>query len=161
MVTPMLPCMRLVFQSSLPRGERRSRSEKPAPTDHISILAPTRGATCFPMILQSCGVDFNPRSHEGSDCFFIGQQTQHIRFQSSLPRGERPSACMESRRLTNFNPRSHEGSDDDTTDVYFGTSDFNPRSHEGSDIIENNNSRNSIISILAPTRGATIYLYSR
>ena len=33
----------------------------------ISIHAPTRGATVLQSIRSSCGHDFNPRSHEGSD----------------------------------------------------------------------------------------------
>ena len=58
----------------------------------ISIHAPTRGAT-------QCGSDsrqryryFNPRSHEGSDALFYDAGCSLIRFQSTLPRGERPFA---------------------------------------------------------------------
>ena len=58
----------------------------------------------------------------------------------------------------NFNPRSHEGSDfspfkiNNKFDVH-----FNPRSHEGSDSQSNiSNSVSCIISIHAPTKGATL-----
>ena len=58
----------------------------------------------------------------------------HIIFQSSLPRGERPHNMTSKKRAKDFNPRSHEGSDY----VAFGISS------------------RLRISILAPTRGATI-----
>ena len=57
----------LLFQSSLPRGERPEPVAPVQPELTISILAPTRGAT-FPSILVPLfSVNFNPRSHEGSD----------------------------------------------------------------------------------------------
>ena len=58
----------------------------------------------------------------------------HIKFQSSLPRGERLCPVCYSHRIYNFNPRSHEGSDTQ----------------------QKTESRRNEISILAPTRGATI-----
>ena len=57
-----------------------------------------------------------------------------IRFQSTLPREERPTthaASMSSNVY--FNPRSHERSDSDTTAIKQIWSNFNPRSHERSD----------------------------
>ena len=58
----------------------------------ISIHAPTRGATCFthydfPFLLY-----FNPRSHEGSDRYLLIIFLLADRFQSTLPRGERPTS---------------------------------------------------------------------
>ena len=99
-----------VFQSTLPRGERpetekelhayeynfnpRSHegsdqpSEDTHPVEHISIHAPTRGATSFTTSYSSLS-----------------------KFQSTLPRGERLwKTCSFPFRLY-FNPRSHEGSD--------------------------------------------------
>ena len=83
--------------------------------------------------IRHIAIDFNPRSHEGSD--FI--------------------TTLSSRLADNFNPRSHEGSD-----MRFGISgskfsDFNPRSHEGSDPKFFSGESGSTISIHAPTRGAT------
>ena len=102
------------------------------PILRISIHAPTRGATEKP-----------------------GTVRTHERFQSTLPRGERPGQCYNTMRLRNFNPRSHEGSDSIPAffkrvfSVFQSTlprgerhglfismlfaRDFNPRSHEGSD----------------------------
>ena len=78
---------------------------------------------------------FNPRSHEGSDELgLLIAQVAGI-FQSSLPRGERPTP----------KPATTAGSD------------FNPRSHEGSDAWCTYRSICLAISILAPTRGATAW----
>ena len=53
------------FQSTLPRGERR-RIRRVAMDGHVSIHAPTRGATLSALIDALSG-RFNPRSHAGSD----------------------------------------------------------------------------------------------
>ena len=57
-----------VFQSSLPRRERR-------PDGEYQIRFP----------------DFNPRSHEGSDTLCTAERVFPLPFQSTLPRGERLS----------------------------------------------------------------------
>ena len=80
--------------------------------ERISIHAPTRGATkghdttggsvndfnprshegSDPFVVWIPGHlrDFNPRSHEGSDVFKMVEKTGDFKFQSTLPRGERP-----------------------------------------------------------------------
>ena len=79
--------------------------------------------------------DFNPRSHEGSD--------------SGHP--------VSGHNLPDFNPRSHEGSDSGNSIPFSFTYHFNPRSHEGSDDGSAADSGGaSVISIHAPTRGATL-----
>ena len=123
----------------------------------ISIHAPTRGATkvaCYLATLikfQSTlpreerpvrryslpliSVNFNPRSHERSDNIQNLTFALTKRFQSTLPREER--RCMRVRiaaPLCNFNPRSHERSDSNGLMMFDDT----------------------LISIHAPTRGATI-----
>ena len=87
----------------------------------ISIHAPTRGATFtrivhyFHYLFQSTlprgerphtthsvdGIwDFNPRSHEGSDCGKGLQRSTTLLFQSTLPRGERlPIPQRQSERI--------------------------------------------------------------
>ena len=125
----------------------------------ISIHAPTRGATTSALSCITHTGYFNPRSHEGSDksgkhtvvysvisihaptrgatqAWSILHGTQ--RFQSTLPRGERPTHVMVAHSMWNFNPRSHEGSDSTT------------KTKEG----------NRYISIHAPTRGATSSVFS-
>ena len=124
---------RLIFQSTLPRGERRSvRFRSPfsirisihAPTGgatekglidaimfEISIHAPTGGATGCRRFRDSGSYYFNPRSHGGSDGRGRVTVLFYLRFQSTLPRGERQD-WEETRHLNNdFNPRSHGGSD--------------------------------------------------
>ena len=99
----------------------------------ISIHAPTRGATTLTVTVAMLSLNFNPRSHEGSDGRMRADAQPSIGFQSTLPRGERHICCRKERFRPYFNPRSHEGSDL----VYTGCSpilaNFNPRSHEGSD----------------------------
>ena len=55
------------FQSTLPRGERLRALPNLKRTSLISIHAPTRGATGSINDIASWVVDFNPRSHAGSD----------------------------------------------------------------------------------------------
>ena len=121
----------LIFQSTLPRGERPR-------TNRFRFLR----------------IYFNPRSHEGSDnkiqivTRFYGISihaptrgaTRYSicsvvlwQFQSTLPRGERPDDYIIDHDYTDFNPRSHEGSDADVAFTETAVNDFNPRSHEGSD----------------------------
>ena len=122
------------FQSTLPRGERRALLGTLTNDEQISIHAPARGATPFGRIFRLFAAisihapargatddllaflgqdqDFNPRSREGSDrrspCLFRTRS----RFQSTLPRGERPVWQPWAQLLAmDFNPRSREGSD--------------------------------------------------
>ena len=77
-------------------------------------------------------------------------------FQSTLPREER--RCMRVRiaaPLCNFNPRSHERSDIHIKFIAVMFLNFNPRSHERSDVRYSVFIGPSVISIHAPTRGAT------
>ena len=77
-----------LFQSALPRGERR-------------------GTSCTSSILRN----FNPRSREGSDEIYTGGLAKVTLFQSALPRGERQRSVTYMSKDENFNPRSREGSD--------------------------------------------------
>ena len=76
------------FQSTLPRGERRSCCNK------VTVI-----------------LDFNPRSHEGSDVMWLLLAQRQNVFQSTLPRGERHIKTYFCNEMYYFNPRSHEGSD--------------------------------------------------
>ena len=77
----------------------------------ISIHAPTRGATRLRKRLRRKQLNFNPRSHEGSDGWQERRDEAEIKFQSTLPRGERHLMVFICILRQNFNPRSHEGSD--------------------------------------------------
>ena len=98
---------------------------------------------------------FNPRSHEGSDASASSPLLWYNIFQSTLPRGERRISYALHMAIINFNPRSHEGSDQTTTAQSSRIHHFNPRSHEGSDANAAKLGRYLMISIHAPTRGAT------
>ena len=100
---------------------------------------------------------FNPRSHERSDSLFgvvsdflgisihaptrgatlsSGMFPMVLVFQSTLPREERLSSRKEKGLYKDFNPRSHERSDRNNEPIRL----------------------DSLISIHAPTRGATMWL---
>ena len=128
------------------------------PDAFISIHAPTRGATgvaVFPHVIfefqstlpreerqprtksLSQAMYFNPRSHERSDSPVSGFFNSSTVFQSTLPREERPG------QPTLPLPDNY----------------FNPRSHERSDNARSVSCTHFIISIHAPTRGATSHTH--
>ena len=124
---------RYKFQSTLPRGERRDSDDVALDIYGFQSTLP-RGER--QLIHNSCDVflfNFNPRSREGSDWFGM------IDFLLPL----------------DFNPRSREGSDLLSDSFPLRIRDFNPRSREGSDIRIKNHRLQHIISIHAPARGAT------
>ena len=121
----------------------------------VSIHAPARGATSQSSNLFSFAHCFNPRSREGSD-----RHIRHIipisnRFQSTLPRGERPILAIGISTRLSFQSTLPRGerqpkSDPSPSNVPFQSTlprgerpslkyytdygrRFNPRSREGSD----------------------------
>ena len=123
----------LVFQSTLPRGERQS--------------------TLFGMPNRI--INFNPRSREGSDLYFpvpvllggisihapargathlYGTNAVNGKFQSTLPRGERRHSRKIKVAISSFQSTLPRGERRTTPKRYFPPPwDFNPRSREGSD----------------------------
>ena len=84
------------------------------------------------------------------------QWQQNIRFQSTLPRRERPGEILQECKIPiDFNPRSREGSDSYISNQRSAHRDFNPRSREGSDAKAGLVYTTSGISIHAPAKGAT------
>ena len=149
---PMIP--RSAFQSTLPRGERRIILDKKGVNKVISIHAPTRGAT---MAGEKISVEWVISIHaptRGATQFSL-KNRQRVQFQSTLPRGERRRTVQSGIHKRNFNPRSHEGSDSNQLPEYNICNNFNPRSHEGSDEVLKDALYCGLISIHAPTRGAT------
>ncbi len=120
----------------------------------ISIRALTRGATCICICKYSI-CRFQSALPRGERRYPRSMKGGSVIFQSALPRGERPASLTPRKRSKNFNPRSHEGSDSTVQSDAYLRNHFNPRSHEGSDIICFHRIRLMIISIRAPTRGAT------
>ena len=101
----------------------------------ISIHAPTRGATASTTSVRPI-----------------------IPFQSTLPREERHIAFRCFPFTYYFNPRSHERSDSFSSAILSLCTNFNPRSHERSDSYMICLPYYDIISIHAPTRGATLHM---
>ena len=99
----------------------------------VSIHAPTRGAT-FPNLSHGCHLlCFNPRTHTGCDSTF------RISF----------------RPILGFNPRTHTGCDGINKRNGCVYECFNPRTHTGCDNIPQQITDFRVVSIHAPTRGAT------
>ena len=143
-----------LFQSTLPREERQrhliieifhifyfnprshERSDNALMHDVcnvvISIHAPTRGATGIVGIAIGV-VKFQstlPREERQLSLLYLQLP---LKFQSTLPREERHGTRIFSTLIINFNPRSHERSDNSVNIIV----------------------RLRVISIHAPTRGAT------
>ena len=80
-------------------------------TRDISIHAPTRGATMYQSKIRHIAIDFNPRSHEGSDWYIYKLSEMHKISIHAPTRGatylDHLFICIK----LYFNPRSHEGSD--------------------------------------------------
>ena len=121
-------------------------------------------------------LDFNPRSHEGSDnraggaaagadisihaptrgaTFWAAHASGSVRFQSTLPRGERHGWSWRQCSLNLFQSTLPRGERHHPSNQIHRRSHFNPRSHEGSDRHPVSGSLPLSISIHAPTRGAT------
>ena len=121
----------------------------------ISIHAPTRGATLLLYPFSACHSHFNPRSHERSDRTTEPQKDLAEISIHAPTRGATKWGVIFNYIFPNFNPRSHERSDYSGAYSLLGDFDFNPRSHERSDEERIAELDKKIISIHAPTRGAT------
>ena len=121
----------------------------------ISIHAPTWGATSLPSRPRTCLTNFNPRTHVGCDsssiisdfskhyfnprthvgCDFgdVPESLRKLIFQSTHPRGVRPSHGSVALHTYYFNPRTHVGCDALQERIQQDFIDFNPRTHVGCD----------------------------
>ena len=167
-----------IFQSTLPREERHWWMAVWWRIFEFQSTLPREERPKWLVTLPPW-LNFNPRSHERSDNIQNLTFALTKRFQSTLPREERhvldiyiymicvyfnPRSHERSDEKSNpttwetgnFNPRSHERSDKDTDRLVDEFMNFNPRSHERSDRNAALSLRSfSLISIHAPTRGAT------
>ena len=108
------------------------KNENPG-LDIISIHAPTRGATRATYTHSRVVVDFNPRSHKGSDLNqFPGLYPDEISIHAPT-RGATETEIPGKPPGVDFNPRSHKGSDTLKPVPWPVSRHFNPRSHKGSD----------------------------
>ena len=124
----------LLFQSTLPHGERRAGRHR----------HPGRNNS------------FNPRSRMGSDRVTVAIILAGAMFQSTLPHGERLRASMMVwYTWSSFNPRSRMGSDSAWRVAVATDDSFNPRSRMGSDMHQVTAYSLAKVSIHAPAWGAT------
>ena len=149
------------FQSTLPREERRDNMKVIAEIEKFQSTLPREERLSSQARLIWWHQHFNPRSHERSDKSVSSGIVRLCIFQSTLPREERQFLSQPPPNWLNFNPRSHERSDSGAATLSLSVSDFNPRSHERSDNSGNLIRGGMVISIHAPTRGATAILHKK
>ena len=103
-------CCRRVFQSTLPRVERRGKIYVVCSRGAISIHAPASGATriCLTFNFLSSISIHAPAS--GATCSSDKDRDTEP-FQSTLPRVERRPVFLTDNAVFHFNPRSREWSD--------------------------------------------------
>ena len=99
-----------VFQSTLPREERRSVLEKYEKDFDISIHAPTRGATCWPEeAIREVEISIHAPTRGAT--VKLEKLTEKIEISIHAPTRGATYALEQTQALNNFNPRSHERSD--------------------------------------------------
>ena len=150
------PQHHIIFQSTLPRGERHICSIMFSSSGSFQSTLP-RGERQFVLsILLNC-CEFQSTLPRGERRKTGNTSGRFVGFQSTLPRGERHiRICISCMMMWHFNPRSREGSDYAPHQISRDTVHFNPRSREGSDSFTLYFSqRRENISIHAPARGAT------
>ena len=102
--------------------------------------------------------NFNPRSHEGSDRFWHVHKIQIYKFQSALPRGERPNIADKHLVISLFQSALPRGERRNFQFVMIRHKRISIRAPtRGATCISHRDSAVHIISIRAPTRGATVY----
>ena len=124
-----------IFQSTLPRGERRSFGLDSGEVFSISIHAPAWGATVYSLMFRYFK-SFQSTLPRGERPFSCSSRRCAGIFQSTLPRGERHCWFFVYEHIhPHFNPRSRVGSDSMRRIALLRFYDFNPRSRVGSDSI--------------------------
>ena len=145
------------FQSTLPRGERRGGEQNENPCVDFNPRSHEGSDSVCPCI-GNHRVYFNPRSHEGSDFCIFCNLTSPFLFQSTLPRGERLWFRYDQTAAGDFNPRSHEGSDCCQTALIQIIHISIHAPTRGATFLYHSIENDGSISIHAPTRGATLHL---
>ena len=121
-----------LFQSTLPQGERPLLISAVWKVPGFQSTLP-QGERLDPREIFQRHLNFNPRSHKGSDNFFV-----HTMFQ-----------------IPYFNPRSHKGSDLPYNHIYYYKAISIHAPTRGATFLLPHMTNLPQISIHAPTRGAT------
>ena len=121
------------FQSTLPRGERPNSVLYREDSRHVSIHAPTRGATGQVIIMSApLAVSIHAPTRGATYCTVIVSSVPL--FQSTLPRGERHSPPLDAAAFLKVSIHAPTRGATPFQYVLCGVyQGFNPRSHEGSD----------------------------
>ena len=126
---------KILFQSTLPRRERRGNDRTLVLWWTISIHAPAKGATEFGRRLKaviriSIHAPAKGATPSGDCRYTIRSISIH-----APAKGATRLAAKKALASSNFNPRSREGSDASLSPTLPSCfPDFNPRSREGSDL---------------------------
>ena len=126
-----------MFQSTHPHGVRQRQWHIPCPL------------ACF-----------NPRTHTGCDREAAESIEAVTRVSIHAPtRGATFCVGSQIALLRSFNPRTHTGCDASPKTRRAGSSRFNPRTHTGCDVhFGSDFADKRVVSIHAPTRGATFHI---
>ena len=144
------------FQSTHPRGVRLTSIEVKDVISHISIHAPTWGATCYicePVAAKK--ISIHAPTWGATYISYPLANENNISIHA-------PTWGATCQTLTlffvfgNFNPRTHVGCDFSFFHLIGCNIHFNPRTHVGCDILKNLIVLRYLISIHAPTWGATV-----
>ncbi len=170
-----------MFQSTRPRGARQLLIFVYADLFYVSIHTPAWGATPTVTTLPNANVSFNPHARVGRDKFlkftiiFIISFNPHARvgrdnryfirsqfvclFQSTRPRGARPSAEQLACRYLCFNPHARVGRDGNNPPVFLSNHLFQSTRPRGArhDYLDSEE-KSKLVSIHTPAWGATITL---
>ena len=122
----------------------------------VSIHAPTRGATPTGGIRVIVAIRFNPRTHTGCDPAATYNSGNTTMFQSTHPHGVRPPISKARPKKSEFQSTHPHGVRLHSLLQRESYQDcFNPRTHTGCDDSASTAVHAAIVSIHAPTRGAT------
>ena len=120
----------------------------------FSIHAPTRGATYLPRWLTDY-VYFSIHAPTRGATLGAKRYACRYAFQSTLPHGERLWEQNQPVPLEIFQSTLPHGERLWLISIITILASFNPRSHTGSDVCDDENGKSPMLSIHAPTRGAT------
>ena len=122
-----------LFQSTPPRGGRPHVRGGAAGVVSVSIHAPARGATLGCDLSHNAPECFNPRPRAGGDDFEKFVPHHIIPFQSTPPRGGRPSTSGHGRPWPTFQSTPPRGGRHGPPQFFLHFPGFNPRPRAGGD----------------------------
>ena len=125
-----------MFQSTLPRGERHVPIVDVSGMSSVSIHAPAGGATLNLFFITPIISRFNPRSRGGSDRVLTLAHTYILSFNPRSRGGSDVYQCLGSGFLRKFQSTLPRGERPKSSSIQLGSICFNPRSRGGSDLSE-------------------------